>query len=330
MILGIDLGMGACKLYGEAGGIHLPSHVAIAEGRVVGRLAGMKAAKPPLKVTVDGHSFYVGDGAHEWGRPVESLDYERLSGSPEIKAIVYGALTRYAILRRNFFFAEPLTLYVGMPLEPLTGEPERVKATVTAVRDWLRGRHEWQFTDSSDGFGDGILAAEIGEVKITSQPTGALFDYLLDDNGRFHSDRKGHMKKEIGIISVGFNTVELLVVQDARPVQRFTAGTTAGVRRLLDLVNGDGLYSLGELDTQLRSGSLDIKSATPIWAREVSGAIERTWGQSWRRFARVVTVGGGAIILNGQLAFQGRAFVPDAPVMAIARGLFKMGAMKGG
>lgn len=320
MILGIDLGMGACKLFGAAGGVHLPSHVAIADGRVIGRLAGMKASKPPLKVSIEGHSFYVGDGAHEWGRPVESLDYERLTGSPEIRAIVYGALTRYM---EQSVINEPLTLYVGMPLEPLTGEADQVRATVTAVRDWLKGCHEWQ-ADGRD------LAVEVAEVRITSQPTGALFDYLLDENGRFHSDRKGHMKQEVGIISVGFNTVELLVVQDGRPVQRFTAGTTAGVRRLLDLVNGDGLYSLGELDTQLRAGQLDIKSATTIWGREVSGAVERTWGRSWRRFARVVTVGGGAIILNGQLAFAGKSYLPDEPVMAIARGLYKMGTQREG
>ncbi|MCB0184330.1 MAG: hypothetical protein KDE31_08700, partial [Caldilineaceae bacterium] len=168
MILGIDLGMGACKLFGAAGGVHLPSHVAIADGRVIGRLAGMKASKPPLKVSIEGHSFYVGDGAHEWGRPVESLDYERLTGSPEIRAIVYGALTCYM---EQSVINEPLTLYVGMPLEPLTGEADQVRATVTAVRDWLKGCHEWQ-ADGRD------LAVEVAEVRITSQPTGALFDYL--------------------------------------------------------------------------------------------------------------------------------------------------------
>lgn len=319
MNIGIDLGMGACKLYGPDGGIILPSHVAIADGRVVSRLAGMKTTRPPLKITVDGRSFYVGDNAHDFGRPVENLDYERLSGAPEMRAIVYGTLTNYA--RAHGGIDEPLTLYVGMPLEPLTGEADQVRETVTAVRDWLRGRHEWM--------ADGVdRAVEVADVKITSQPTGALFDYLLDSDGRFVASRKGHLKSEIGIISVGFNTVELLVVQDTRPVNRFTAGTTAGVRRLLELINGDGLYSLGELDSRLRAGALDLKTAVPIWSREVSGAVERTWGRAWRRFATIVTVGGGALILNGELNFAGKAFVPDDPVLAIARGLYKMALMQ--
>lgn len=328
MNIGIDLGMGACKLVGPHGGIVLPSHVSIADGRMVGRLAGMKAAKPPLKITVDGRAFYVGDGAHDFGRPVENMDYDRLNGSPEQRAIVYGALFHYMykahIIPQD---APDLCLYVGMPLEPLSGEPDQVQRTVTAVRDWLRGHHEWQV--AWDGI-DIPFFAHVTDVKITSQPTGALFDYLLDDDGRFIPERKSHVKEEIGIISVGFNTVELLVVQDTRPVNRFTAGTTAGVRRLLELVNGDGLYSLGELDGRLRAGTLDVRTAVPVWGREVSGAIEHTWGRHWRRFARVITVGGGAILLNGQLAFAGKSYLPDDPVLAIARGLYKMALMQAG
>jgi hypothetical protein len=225
-----------------------------------------------------------------------------------------------------FDSTQPLTLWVGMPLEPLTGDQDKVQKTIDAVRGWLRGVHEFEFSDKN--ISNVPVFINVGQVKITSQPTGALFDYLLDDTGKFIPERRGHLKEEIGIISVGFNTVELLVVQDNKPVQRFTAGTTAGVRRLLDLSNGDGFYSLGELDGRLRAGTLDTKATLPIWGREVSGAIEHTWGRSWRRFARVIVVGGGAIILNGQLAFAGKAAVPDDPVISIARGLYKMAAMQ--
>ena len=325
MIIGLDLGMGACKVYGPAGGIQLPSHVSVADGRIVGQLAGMKAATPPIRIAVDGRAFYVGETAHDWGRPIESIDYERLNGAPEMRAIVYAALMRYQQAAR-VVIDEPLVLWVGMPLEPLTGEPAAVRATVAAVRAWLKGRHE--FTVSDETVSNMAVVIDVADVKITSQPTGALFDYLLDDDGRFIAERKGHLREEVGIISVGFNTVELLVVQNNAPVNRFTAGTTAGVRRLLELSNGDGYYSLGEMDGRLRSGALDIRATLPIWGREVSGAIEHTWGRSWRRFARVIVVGGGAIILNGQLAFAGKAAVPDDPVLAIARGLYKMATMQ--
>ena len=45
MNLGVDLGMGANKLYGPGGGLQLPSHVAVDGQRVVARLAGMKSKK---------------------------------------------------------------------------------------------------------------------------------------------------------------------------------------------------------------------------------------------------------------------------------------------
>lgn len=321
--IGLDLGMGACKLHGPAGSIYLPSHVSIAGERKIGRLAGMRQTRPPLKVTVDGRSFYVGDGAHDWGRPIENLDYDRLTGAPEMKAIVYGALAQYQALDHRAAGHE-IALWVGMPLEPLTGEDSA--ETLTNVRAWLRGGHGWQADDG--GLTNQVYEAQIGNVRITSQATGALFDYLLDDTGKFIPSRKADAKKEIGIISIGFNTVELLVVQDTSPVLRFTGGSTAGARRLLDLVNGDGLYSLGELDSRLRDGSLDTKAAIPIWAREVTGAVERTWGNSWRRFARVIVVGGGALLLNGHLNFAGKSHTPHEPVLSIARGLYKLAQMQ--
>ena len=140
------------------------------------------------------------------------------------------------------------------------------------------------------------------------------------------------MLDEVGVISVGFNTVELLVVKDQGAVERFTSGATSGVRRLLELVNRDNLYSLGELDGILRAGRLNsqIKQVMPIWAREVNGEIEKRWGQSFKRFVRVLIVGGGAMLLKEALTaqFGTRAWMPTEPVMAIARGLWKLSVMK--
>ena len=151
-------------------------------------------------------------------------------------------------------------------------------------------------------------------------------DYLLDGEGRFIPERKGAFSSEVGVISIGFGTVELMVVRDRTPVQRFTSGSASGVRRLLEIVNGQHLYSLGELDTQLRAGHLDISTALPIWEREVTGVIEKQWGTSWKRFAAVLIMGGGAILLKDNLpyAFNGKAYLPDEPVQAIARGLYRL------
>ncbi len=314
--LGEDLGMGANKLYGLQGGLQLSSQVSINGTQKVTRMVGLRNQKAPLHIRTQHGSFYVGSDAHDWGRPVENLDYDRLTGAPEMHALFYGSLTGF--IRQHGSFDAPLSMIVGMPLEPLTGID--AKANVKAVRKWMEGNHLWQ-ADGKE------YQVEIVQATVTSQPVGALFDYLLTDEGKFINERKNAFKQEVGIISVGFNTVELLVVRDKQPVQRFTAGTTAGVRRLLEIVNSDRLYSLGELDTRLRRNSLNIKDALPIWEREVTGVIDKHWGNAWKRFAKVLLVGGGAVLLKDSLPyrFNGKAFVPADPVLSIARGLYKLG-----
>jgi len=321
VLLGFDAGMGALKLYGPAGGLEFVSQVAVSRGKRLGRMLGLRAAKPPMQVHTANGQFYVGLGAHDWGRPVENLDYDRLTGAPEMRALFYGALTEYAA-RYPQLSEAPLEIIVGLPLEPLAGEQGR--ETVNAVKRWLTGSHSWTAEQAGETVS---LAVTVEEVKVTSQPVGALFDYLLNDEGRLMAARKPALKGEVGIISVGFNTVELLVVRDRTPLEDMSTGDTLGVRRLLELADGgERLYSLGQLDAMLRSGNLDVKQALPVWEREIMGLIERTWGRYWRRFQAVLIVGGGAVLLSRTLPmrFAGKAFVPDAPVLSIARGLYKL------
>jgi len=319
-ILGFDPGMGAIKLYGEAGGVEVPSQVATNGTRRLGPFPGLARRAAPPEILTQGGNFYVGLGAHDYGRPVENLDYDRLSGSPEMRALLYGALTAFEKAHGLPRVVE--TVSVGLPIEILSGE--EAQKNVAAVREWLRGEHAWK----SDGGAHGL---RIENVLVTPQPVGALFDYVLDEHGQFIAERRGVLtRKEVGVISIGFNTVELLVIRDRAPVERFTTGNTSGVRRLLELVNRQGLYSLGELDAQLRGGKLDYHDALPLWAREVGGEIEKRWGQSYRRFERVIVVGGGAILLAAAMQdrFGAKAFVPEQPVLATARGLYKLAQMQ--
>lgn len=318
-IIGFDPGMGAIKLYGAAGGVEMPSQVATNGTKRLAHFTGLaRRAAPPEIHTADG-AFYVGLGAHDYGRPVENLDYDRLTGSPEMRALLYGALHAFD---KAYSLPETIDLIaVGLPIETLSGE--QAQANAAAVREWLRGEHAWQ-ANGQDG------SARVENVLVTPQPVGALFDYVLDNDGKFLSERKSALTKEVGVISIGFNTIEMLVIRDRAPVERFTTGSTSGVRRLLELVNRQGLYSLGELDAQLRAGKLAYQEALPVWEREVGGEIEKRWGQAYRRFERVIVVGGGAILLAKamQERFGVKAYLPDQPVLAIARGLYKLALMQ--
>jgi hypothetical protein len=276
---------------------------------------GLKAMKAPMNIRNANGSFYVDAGAHDYGRPVENLDVERFNGTPEMVALFHGAMTKYQ--QKYGVFNEPLSIVVGLPQETLTGET--ADATKENVKRWLKGAHSWE----ADGEAQNL---QVEDVRVASQISGGLFDYLLDDAGKFIAARRKAFSGEVGIISVGFGTVELLAVRDRAPVQRFTAGAASGVRRLLEMLNGQRLYSLGEMDILLRAGKLDTSTALPVWEREVMGVIERQWGTSWRRFAAVLVMGGGAILLRYTLPlkFGAKAYMPDDPVQAIARGLYKM------
>lgn len=337
IFLGEDLGMGANKLWSggwsvpgdkkdtfsfvPAGGLQLVSQVASnGRGHFEGML-GLKNKPRPMEISSEFGSFYVGDRAHEHGRPVENLDFERLTGAPEMRALIYGGLAQFQKLYGKF--DRPLSLMVGLPLQMMMGTD--AKQYQAGVKGWLKGQH--QFTADGEA-----VSIEVGQVRLTSQPVGALFDYVLDDDGRILNERAAAMLDEVGVISVGFNTVELLVVKDQGAVERFTAGNTLGVRRLLELLNRDDQYSLGELDEKVRAGRLrdEMKTVLPIWAREVNGEIERRWGQSFKRFVKVIVVGGGALLLKDALTaqFGAKAYVPNMPVLSIARGLWKLSVMK--
>ena len=321
IFLGEDLGMGANKLWCGVNGLQVISQVASdGRGHIEGMM-GLRSRKRPMQVMAEFGSFYVGEGAHDFGRPVENLDFDRLTGAPEMRALVYGSLAEYQKMYGKF--ERPLSLMVGLPLQMMMGAD--AKQYQAGVKQWLKGIH--QFTVDGEA-----MSVMIEQVRMTSQPVGALFDYVLDNEGRIQSERAGAMLDEVGVISVGFNTVELLVVKDQGAVERFTAGNTMGVRRLLELLNRENLYSLGELDVLVRSGRMkdELRQALPIWAREVNGEIEKRWGQSFKRFVRVLIVGGGALLLKDALTaqFGQKAFVPNLPVLSIARGLWKLSVMK--
>jgi hypothetical protein len=317
-IIGLDLGMGATKLWTSAGGAMVLSQVAVPSGRDINLGAlGLHAKRRPVIVQNGAGRYLVGEGAHDAGTPIERLDYDRLTGTAEMRALVYGALATLPAV----VLAQPLHLMVGLPLGLAIGDGARER--VAAVKGWLAGEHHWT-ADKRE------LAVTVAGVGCVSQAHAAYTDFILGDSGL--QVYKPQAADEIGVISVGFNTIEMLVLRANQPVARFAAGEQIGVRRYLELVNEThgGHYSLGELDTMLRRNALPRETPANLvdkWSAQIAGQIERTWGDSARRFARVIAVGGGALLLRPQLErIFGAAFgMPDDPVMSVAHGLYKLG-----
>lgn len=325
--LAVDAGYGNTRLFGAKGGVVLPSLVATNGARTVskwaaGDLRRARQTARPLLVHTEVGDYYVGPGAHEAGHPVENLDLDRMTG-PEMKALLYGALAQYGPPRQaNLIVALPIAM-------ALDDDGDRAKDQAKAV---LQGEHVWWTEDQGTGK-DQKHTLTVNDVVVTSQPAGAMFDYLLNSRGEMPPDKKIIRRtKSFGILSLGFNTIEMMVVEEGRLIEKHVAGEAKGVHYLLELLNPDQVYSLGELDGKLRAGRLDVSTALPRWQREVMGQIARHWGKAVQRFAAVYVVGGGAYLIRDALLakFKDKLVIPDDPILSIARGCYKYTLFKQG
>lgn len=324
-IYGLDMGAGGFKLYGRHGGVTLESQAAIATDAVAQAADGLRSDAPPMRIGLNGHRYYVGMDAHHWGRPVENLDDSRfVAGAPELRALTLGAMFRYmwtyGAARGDSM--QEATLWVGLPQSAVNAE------SAAGLRRWLRDVQ--RFRVALNGGDDQERAYSVQEVGVTSQVVGALYDAILDESGQYTAEGKALYKRETCVISVGMSTLEVSVVEAGKVNHQFDLSETSGVRRLFDLLDPRGYYSRGEMDTKFRLGTLDVTPALPAWESEIVGHIEKRLGKARRRFPVVIAVGGGMLLLRETFAmlFEGKAHIPDDPIMAIARGLYKWGRLK--
>lgn len=319
-IVGVDMGMSSMKLVGASGSIQFSSQAALVGLEMAD--FGRRRIKPVI-IETDDWQLYVGRGAHSFGEPIENLGFDRLTESNEMRAVFYGALTEY--MKKYGLFAEPLTLIVGIPLQVLMGDSTSVSKAKRAIINWMSGAHSWK--------ADGELhSVNVENVDLRPQALGALVDYAFDMDGNLRSP--AHMDaltRECASISIGSNTVELMVTKEKQDTKKYCRGKEVGVRSLWGRVDQEQLYSFGEFDEMLRSSSLpdhmDVKPHLTSWRSEITGFANSVWRRSHRRFHKIFVVGGGAVLLKSQLrgAFDGKAEVLDDPVMAIGRGLYKIG-----
>lgn len=314
--IGFDIGFGNIKLFDSKGSTVFASHVAVWNRQYSEEAVnGEQIEEDAICIEFDGRKFYTGLNADRHGRTIGNLGFNRIQGSLEARALLYGAFTKH--FSDHGKTRKPIRLWVALPVDMLDEDADDTSADVS---EWLAGDHEW--TGDGDSY-----KMEIAAVEIKSQPAGALFDFVYDDSGNPIADNMAMLKKEIGVISVGFNTVEMLVMRGAKPDHGMTSGEPNGVRRLLEIVRGENNYELSTLDAYLRTGAIDdeVSRAMDTWVEMVQANIERNWGTAWRRFGKIIVVGGGATLMNGHLTkyFRGKTYMPDLPIESIARGMYK-------
>lgn len=335
-VIGLDPGFGGVKVAAIEGGVlrtaHVPAVVGVGTTDVgllsLGEFARRRRRRAePHTVAFGGVVYLVGENVHRYARPVERLDFQRLSGGAELQAAVYAALAGVFEPGRH-----EVPVLLGLPVEVMADRAQAVEV-LRAIRGWLVGEHVFEV----DGNEYTVI---VREVRAMPQPAGAFFAWGLDDRGRWVRPPED-LKVPVGICDIGFNTLDLFAVEAGDVVARFTAGDTVGMRRAAEILaqmlrRRYGLeLSLHEADTLLwqRSprvfvageGAVSVadmvRQALETTAAYVVRFLEERWGRG-RQFAHVLFAGGGAKALQDVLLrhYPYGEVLPD-PVTANAVGL---------
>jgi len=342
----LDPGFGgfkAAEVDGDAINVRaMPAVVGVGDTDIgllsLGGVTGRKRRRHlPHKVGFDGLEYLVGNDVAAYARPVERLDFQRLSNGPELRALTYGVL--FDLVNGG---AIDLNIVIGLPVEVLQGPDAR--AIIKGLRGWLLGEHRFT-VDGQDA------RLNVHALLPMAQPVGAFLEWGLDLHGQWARDT-ADFTLPAGVCDLGFNTLDLFTVQGGQVSARFTRGDTLGMRRaataLVDIVKRQhqrGL-SLHEADSIMRKyskpgpmllalagGTVDVRplvrSALDVAAGEVSSFIEQAWGNG-RQFAHLLLAGGGCLALGSRLRQQlPHATLLHDPVTANARGLARLAQRDG-
>lgn len=308
-IVSVDIGFGNAKGFADGGkSVIIPSRVAIPSADLGLAGMGMKMARRATRISFDRGDFYVGPSAGSWGRIVENLDFSRLS-SPEAEALLY------AVMSELVSDGASVRLVLGLPV-PLLQDEAVARPVLEALRARLIREHLARVNGRPFAF-------SVGGLRAAAQPVGAWADWALDAEGRWASPAA--RTALVGIVDIGFNTLDLYGIRGGKLEPRMVGGDKVGVRRLLDLEAPGKPYH--EAEERVRAGKIS-ESALSTWLSEIIGSTERVWNGVNPDL--VILVGGGAALLRGrkeafQRAFKGEVIVPEDPILANARGLWKWG-----
>lgn len=304
-------------------------------------LAGVSRARRsdvPHTVGFEGIDYLVGGRVADYATPIERMDFNRFTDSPELRALLYLAL--HGLINGG---ESEIGLVVGLPVEVL--QDKAMAAQVERdMTGWLRGWHHF----SVDGQ---PASAHVVACKVdVAQPLASWFDWGMDEAGVWVRGQAG-LKAPTLIIDQGFNTLDMISVEAGRISNRYTGGDTLGMRRaaegVQDLIrrrHGVSM-SLHEADDLVRSvigkGSAQIYvGGQPAdVTKEVSQSLTTLAGQVVRFVERkagngnrfnILLTGGGAIALGPALQKEyPNSTILDDPVLANARGLAKLAQREG-
>lgn len=301
--------------------------------------ARRKPTKPlTLSFNGTGLNYLVGPNVHRFTRPVERLDFQRLSGGSELRALLYAAL--WKIIGRG---AHRVALMIGLPVEIIQDET-LVSETLRTLRGWAVGEHIFCVDEEE-------VSLTITQLKVMAQPVGSYFAWGLDTQGKWTRSIEV-LKQPVGVCDIGFNTVDLFAVEKGEVVSRFVGGDTLGMHRATETVvrhvrtkYGVDL-SLHQADELIRGylnhqvplfyyaeGEVDLSEPIQQALDETFAAINQFIRTHWnraRQFRHLLFTGGGAQALRTWLLpHYPQAIILPNSVMANAEGMARYAVRPG-
>lgn len=323
MKVGVDVGFYYTKARSGDRQISIPSFVT----KVVHSRLSLNG-HDRIEIESESGHFLVGDEALRVGQGARQ-ETAQWVGSPEWLTLFYASLSELTTATRF-----NVDLVIGLPL----ADYERDKRI---VREVLAGNHSFKRNDRA------AQRCEVSNVWVVPQAWGALFDLLLDDNGRIiHQEM---VQNRYAVLDIGGHTVNYLAVDGLTDIPDESRGTERGawtvvraVRDFLDL-NYPGLSRLkdhqimdGIITSVLYDGNdpVDLSPITRPIINSIGQEIVETarlyWGATASTFRQVLIIGGGAYIWQDHIvkAFKHAIVLPE-PEMVNARGFAKFASYKG-
>jgi hypothetical protein len=345
--IGLDPGFGgakaACIAPNGARVAIVPSVVGVGQTDLgllsVGNLGRRRRSRQPDQVTFADVTYLVGENVARYARPVERMDFLRLSDGPELRALFYSVIFRLlgeGCPGQKQKGQHRANVMAGLPVEVMA-DREQARSTLQALRRWVVGDHVSAVNGCDARF-------TVANLLAMAQPAGTFFAWGLNDQGKWTRPR-ADLKAPVAVCDIGFCTLDLFVVEGGEVVGRFTGGDKVGMRRAAELVissvrnsHGVGL-SLHEADGFLRQrqsrlhtarGEQNLRpqvdQALATTAAAVVSFVERHWGNG-RQFAHLLFTGGGAEALRESLLRQyPHGVILPSPVTANALGLARYAA----
>lgn len=319
-VIALDLGFGWTKARSSSRSVSFPS-VTGAGRRLLDSLAAMANPLDHIEVEVDGRHYFVGALA------LQQSDL-RFFSLAEVKA---EAETSHvlALAALGLVADGPVRVVSGLPMGWFFDQRDEFQR-------FLLGEHLVRVAAGRGGLRERRVVVEA--VRLVPQPMGSYLSRIVAEDGRFDPSAAS---EAVGVIDVGFQTLDLFAaarMQPVHPLCRSTkSGLVMGYRWLADaLQERFGLTrAIYEVDDVVRQGyvmhrgrRVDIgdllETAREYLAQLIQADVETAW--AGHRLDRVLVTGGGAYHVGDRLRFGGPAveILPN-PAEANVEGYWRLG-----